>query len=451
MTLDPTIAAFRFGYGLPLPKGAGTEPAAMLAALRGPDKITRLWPIAGIGEVQPLADSIRRLKTQAKEDASVLPLVEAAEAEVEATADSAKRATLARAIDNPDGMRERLTAFWADHFTTVAKQKAPPTLPFALVEDAIRPNLTGSFAAMLTAATLHPAMLTYLDQTQSVGPGSPTGKRKGEGLNENLARELIELHTLGVGAGYSQDDVRQMAELLTGLGYNVRTGMFFDAKRAEPGPETVLGQSYEGDGLTPIRAVLRDLSVRPETAAHIARKLVVHFVSDTPDPDLVAALQAVWSKTGGNLDQVYEVLLMHPAAWVPKLDKARQPFDFLVSALRALRMGGADVGALSAKQMKRQLMWGLRDMGQVMKEPRGPDGWAEDADAWITPQGLAARISWAMEAPSVLLKALPDPLTLAHEALGSRASERLLWAVEKAETVREGVGLVLASAEFNRR
>ncbi len=451
MTLDPTIAAFRFGYGLPVPQGAGAEPEAMLRALRGPDTVRARWPIVGMAEVLPLADAIRRLKTRAKEDAAALPLVAVAEADIEAMADAARRATLARAIDNPDSLRERLTAFWADHFTTVPRQRVEATLPYALVEDAIRPNLTGNFADLLTAVTLHPAMLTYLDQTQSVGPNSATGLRKGEGLNENLARELIELHTLGVGAGYQQDDVRQMAELLTGLGYNVRTGMFFDPKRAEPGAEVVLGQSYAGDGLTPIRAVLRDLSLRPETAAHIARKLAVHFVSDAPDAGLVAALEAAWTTSGGNLDQVYEALLRHPAAWAHEADKARQPFEFMVAALRALGITGADIGALSAKQMKRQLMWGLRDMGQVMKEARGPDGWAEAAEAWITPQGLAARISWAMQAPSLLMANLPEPLAMARAALGSRAGERLLWAVARAESLREGVGLVLASAEFNRR
>ena len=450
-TGDPEIAAFRFGYGLPLPEGAPVDPAAMLLALRAPDRIKDVWPIASMAEILPVADAIRRFKTRAKVDTLAKPLYEAAEAEMQVMVDRARRATLARMIDNPDGFRERLTAFWADHFTTVAKQKVGPALPYAIVEDAIRPHLTANFAEMLTAATLHPAMLTYLDQTQSVGPNSPTGKRNGEGLNENLARELIELHTLGVGAGYSQDDVRQMAELLTGLGYNVRGGMFFDRKRAEPGPETVLGQVYEGDGLEPIRAVLRDLSRRPETAAHLARKLAVHFVSDNPDPGLVDALTAAWTRSGGHLETVYEALLRHPAAWVPEAAKLRQPIDFMVAALRALGIPGAQISTLSGKLMKRQLMRGLREMGQVMKEPRGPDGWPEPADAWITPQGLAGRITWAMQTPSLLLKTLPDPVTMARAALGNRASARLLWAVARAESLREGVGLVLASAEFNRR
>jgi uncharacterized protein (DUF1800 family) len=187
---------------------------------------------------------------------------------------------------------------------------------------------------MLMAVATHPAMLLYLDQAQSVGPNSARGARRDRGLNENYARELMELHTLGVGAVYSQDDVRQLAELLTGLAVDPVAGFVFDARRVEPGPERVLGRDYAGDGIEAIRAVLADLAARPETARHLAHKLAVHFVADDPDPGLVTAMEAAFRDSGGDLVAVTAALLAHPAAWAEAAAKARQPFDFVVAALR---------------------------------------------------------------------------------------------------------------------
>ena len=324
-------------------------------------------------------------------------------------------------------------------------------LPYALVEDAIRPNITGSFSDLLTAATLHPAMLTYLDQSQSVGPNSFQGRRQEKGLNENLAREVIELHSLGVGAGYGQDDVRQMAELLTGVTYDPRVGTRFEPRRAEPGPETVLGVTYDGEGMDPVRAALGDLGRRVETAGHIARKLAVHFVSDTPDASLVAALQAAFVASDGDLMAVYTALLTHPAAWQPQAEKVRQPVDFVIASLRALGVGGADVMAMSRNLFRAKLQGAMAEMGQPWKKPKGPDGWPEDAAAWISPQSLATRITWVMQMPEKLVPTMPDPVAMMTACLADRAGETLIWAVSKAENIREGVGLVLASADFNRR
>ncbi len=255
--------------------------------------------------------------------------------------DLGTRTTFARALSARDGLRERLVWFWADHFTTVARKRIDKAFPSALIEDAIRPHVMGRFSDMLQAVTLHPAMLVYLDQVISVGPNSPAGLRRGRGLNENLARELIELHTLGVGAVYAQDDVRQMAELLTGLVFKPEVGQGFEPNWVEPGSETVLGISYEGEGEEPILRALGDLALRPETARHIARKLAVHFISDTPDEDLVDALNGAFVASGGELAAVYTALVSHPSAWEKPMQKARQPFDFMVSALRALALGHA--------------------------------------------------------------------------------------------------------------
>ena len=451
MATDPTILAFRFGYGLPLPDKAPQDVAAMLSALALPDAIAARHLALGFAEARPLLRDVEAARKLQKDDPANKSQYRAAIRASDRAALAAARAGFARAVDGADGFRERLVRFWADHFTTAAKNRQVHLLPGTLVEDAIRPNVSLRFSDMLQAATLHPAMLIYLDQVLSIGPGSRAGKKRDRGLNENLARELLELHTLGVDAGYSQNDVRQMAELLTGLTVDAERGFVFDPRRVEPGAETVLGISYTGDGTEPILQALEDLAMRPETASHIARKLVVHFVSDTPDTGLVAQVRAAYLKTGGDLTAVYKALLDHPAAWVPEATKARQPYDFIVASLRALSISGDALIAAGDKAFMRYVMAPLEAMGQPMQGPSGPDGWAEEAQAWINPAGLAARINWAMDVPVQLLAHLPDPQALASRALGPRASEKLIWAATRAETQREGVGLVLASAEFNRR
>jgi len=359
---------------------------------------------------------------------------------------------MARAVEAQDGFRERLVRFWADHFTTTGRFRYDGALPYAMADDAIRPHLTGRFADMLRAVTLHPSMLIYLDQVLSVGPNSEAGKARRRGLNENLARELIELHTLGVGASYTQDDVRQLAELLTGLAVDDRKGQVFRPELAEPGPETVLGTAYPGSGMNPILRVLDDLAARPETARHIARKLATHFVADRPKPALIDAMAQTFRASGGNLLEVYRTLLEHGQAWNEPLTKARQPYDFMVASFRAMGLGGQEILDLSDGPFARMVMGPMKVMGQDLRiGPNGPDGWAEEAENWISPQGLAARITWAMEVPGRLKRDLPDPASFAKAALGNLATEPLLFAVRGSENQREGIGLVLASPAFNRR
>ena len=413
----------------------------MLDRLGGPDQGARDWPIEGLAAVLPAVQAAQAEKAAAMGQDAAFALNE--------MEDRACRSTFVRAMTG-DGFRERLVAFWADHFTATGRGAMDGMLPYALVEDAIRPNLTANFEALLMAAILHPAMLLYLDQPQSFGPSSRAGKRQGKGLNENLARELLELHTLGVGADYGQTDVRQMAELLTGLTYDATRGTRFDPRRAEPGAETVLGRVYGGDEMIPIRQVLRDLAAHPATARHVCGKLAVHFVSDTPDPAMVEAMVAAWDASGGYLMQVYAAMLRHPAAWAMGRSKARQPFDFIVAALRALQIPPQVIFDLPDARLRKLILRPMAEMGQPWKAPRGPDGWPEAVSAWITPAGLAARIDWTMRVPAALGD-LPDPAALASRALADAADTALLTAIGRAESVAEGVGLVLASPAFNRR
>lgn len=457
MTDPAPLVAFRFGHGLPLPAGAPTDAEAMLTQLAGPDAGLALFPGPSPAEVQAQFARSMQARQVARKSPRKSPERKAHTGilrEVEEQLELFLRLQIARGLDSPDGLRERLVRFWADHFSALPRLRDQRAILVSRIDHAIRPHVAGRFADLLMAVDLHPGLLIGLDQVASVGPNSPAGQRKGQGLNENLAREMIELHTMGVGAGYSQDDVRQLAELLTGLDVTIEEGMVFAPRKSEPGSETVLGQTYGAEGMEPIRAVMTDLARRPETARHLARKLAVHFLSDTPDEALVARMAEAYLAADTALLPMIRVLLEHSGVWQPPLQKARQPFDFMVAALRGLGVDGASVLRMGNKPFRRLIREPMQLMGQDWENPRGPDGWPEAASAWITPQGLAARITWAMEVPGRLVEAgaMPEPAAFATRVLGDMAGQGDLatWAA-RSESPREGVGLVLASPAFNRR
>ncbi|MHC0053407.1 DUF1800 domain-containing protein [Actibacterium sp. D379-3] len=457
MSFESRLAEIRFGTGLCPAIAAPGDAGVMLARLGGPDVMAARHPIAPYAARLPMLAEYRALTRQRKTEGAMGGPARDAIRVLRKSARTEQQAYLAaalrRAALTEDGMRERLTRFWADHFTVKGKGALLRQLVSTYVEEAIRPHMTGSFASLLKAAVTHPMMLLYLDQARSVGPASAAGKGKARGLNENLAREVLELHTLGVGAGYGQADVQQLAALFTGLSVDADKDFTFRPAMAEPGAETVLGTRYGGGApeLADIHAALDDLARHPATARHIAGKLAVHFVADAPDPALVDHVAAAFAASGGDLMATYAALLDHPAAWVPTLQKARQPFDFLGATLRALALPGPVLDALEAKTTLRLFTRPLQAMGQPWEEPIGPDGWPEEAEAWITPQGMAARIQWAMQAPSALMPDLPDPRAFVETALGGVASGDLRFAAAAAENRAVGVALVLTAPEFQRR
>lgn len=457
-----TIAAIRFGTGL-LPRKAGPAPApldaaALLGDLTARDRMAARFPVITRAEAEALARQVRPARRAAQAgteagDPEPELAYRALRQQLRVATNRGAQMVLARAVDAEIGFRERLVQFWGDHFATRPRNAEMSPMAQVFAEEAIRPHLAGRFPDMLKAAATHPMLMVYLDQTSSVGPNSKSGRKRG-GLNENLAREMLELHTLGVGGSYAQADVRQLALLLTGLSWTYRAGWHFDPSKAEPGAEVVLGEAYGGADpadVTEIHAALEDLALHPETGRHLARKLAVHFTGDDPDAGMVAAMAAAYSASGGELMPVYAVMLEHPAAWDTFGAKARQPQDFLVAALRALGATGEQIAALKSGPVNNQLLGPLRLMGQPFAAPPGPDGWPEAAAEWINPQGLAARIEWAMKGPRFWVNPLPDPRRLLRAALDDAAGERLAWAVGRAETVAEGTGLILASPDFNRR
>lgn len=451
---EEDLAQIRLGYGF----GPGTgrlSRRALFDQLSAPDDAMRRHPPVPLPVVLQRIRAFRAANRARREgEAGAEAQYDTARNALRDAARQTLKVSFARIADAEAPLRERLTWFWADHFTISPQDRNGHAAAGAYIDDAIRPHITGPFSAMLKAVARHPSMLLYLDQHVSVGPGSRVAARTGQGLNENFARELLELHTLGVDGGYTQGDVRAAAELLTGLSLNMRDGFLFRENAAEPGPETVLGQSFGSDGpaqLSDIDDFLEDLAARPETARQLARKLATHFYAEDPPAELTRALETAYRESDGDLGHMTHALTTHPLTARAPLAKAKTPMDIVGSTLVALGVSGADVMGLSPRDLRRYFVQPLTLMGQPFMRPSGPDGWPEASAHWITPQGLAARINFAA---TVAERAAPeniDPRAFLEQCLGPLASERLRFAVSAAETRMDAIALVLASAEFNRR
>ena len=346
------------------------------------------------------------------------------------------------------GFGERLAMFWANHFAVaVSKSEEVHIVAGAFEREAIRPHVFGRFADMLFAVETHPAMLAYLDNQQSIGPNSKANANKKRGLNENLARETLELHTLGVNGGYTQTDVTTLARIITGWtvaraeGKLGTPGTFvFNAGAHEPGDQTLLGLTYADNGVGQGREALRDLARHPATAQHIATKLVRHFVADTPPPSLVQTVAATFSKTDGDLSAVYRALVSSEEAWSPTLSKVRSPLEFMAALLRA-----------SGETPKPNVILGaLTAMGQPFWAPAGPNGFADTVDAWASSESLSMR----MDVANMIANAVPpqvDPRSFVSDSLGPLLSSETLQAVSRAETRKQGLTIAYLSPEFQRR
>ena len=459
---DPQLAEMRFGYGLSPVHQPPTSVDQMLEGLHGPDLMAENFQIEPFSQFRSRMaaaqeqNRIRRKNRGTEVGAAALKQRNLLNKEARIAMAGWLGQTMLRRAHTVTGFRERLVAFWADHFTARGKRGVVRRGTSPYVEEAIRPFVAGRFGDLLQSAIMHPLMLEYLDQTASVGPNSVIALKRGnkgrQGLNENLAREVLELHTLGVDGPYTQADVTEFAELLTGVTYDVRNGFKFRKDYTEPGAETVLGVTYDDTpNAKPVRAALQDLAAHPATARHLASKLAVHFVSDTPDPDLVTAMERAYLESGGQLTQVYAVLLSHRSAWDPTLTNYKPPIDFISSALRALAVPATAFAAWEERPFRRLFVAPLARMGQPWEQPNGPDGWTEADREWITPQQLATRVSWSMAAPTEILDTLPDPRQFADAALGQFGDDAVRFAAAAAESRAEAIGVVLMSPAFQRR
>ncbi len=339
---------------------------------------------------------------------------------------------------------ERLVHFWSNHFAVSVDKLLIVGLAGSFEADAIRPNVLGRFEDLLLTVVRHPAMLLYLDQAQSTGPTSAMGSR-GRGLNENLAREILELHTLGVRSGYTQEDVMEFARSLTGWtlpGDGAGSAAFrFVPALHEPGTRTILGKEYSDGGEGQARAVIHDLGAAPATAFHIARKLARHFVADDPPQALVQRLADTFGRTGGDLTSVYRELIASPETWQPATVKFKSPWDWSISSLRAI--GRREMAPMLAANLMVQL-------GQPVWRPGSPAGYNDIAATWAAPDALMRRVEVAQRLAQEAGDAV-DARTLAPSVLPGALSEATAGAIARAESRGTALALLLVSPEFLRR
>ncbi len=352
---------------------------------------------------------------------------------------------------------ERMVMFWSNHFTvSTTKKLIGPVLP-AFEREAIRPHIFGKFSNMLEDSTRHPAMLAYLDNHKSAGPRTPVGIeqiiRSGvrTTLNENLAREILELHTLGVNGGYDQDDVIELAKAISGWSHgSVRLphddrpihGRFeFKKHMHEPGSKFVMGKRYKDKGAQTGLNILDDLAQHPSTARHIATKLVRHFVSDDPPEHLIEKIANVFMDTDGDLAKVSEAIVDLDEVWMNPLPKVKSHYELVISAYRV--SGKSDVGVMN-------LVEPLREFGQLPFSANSPAGWPDKASHWVSPEGLMRRIEW-LDKFAKKLPATLNPAYVQEELMGPVVSDDTRLWVSRAPSVSSGLSLVFASPEFQRR
>ena len=350
-------------------------------------------------------------------------------------------AELEHALTTPAPFRERLVWFWTNHFTISLRRGECAGVACAFIEEAIRPHVTGSFADMVLAVMRHPAMLMYLDNARSVGPDSMAGQRRHLGLNENLARECMELHTVSPLAGYTQADVTALARILTGWSIELPgepKGFVFRPRAHEPGSQVLMGHSFppgEDGGI----AALRFLAEHPATYRFLAAKLVRHFVADQPAPDDVRRIETALRDSRGNLGAASAALVHLESAWRPGT-KLRTPRDFLVAAVRSLDLPEGN---------RPNMMGVLGLLGEPFMVAPAPDGWPDKAVDWSAPEALMRRIDWANAFSGRL--GSRDPVEVADLALGPLLRPATLQAMRHAGSRRDAFTLMLASAEFQRR
>ncbi|MGB9332744.1 MAG: DUF1800 domain-containing protein, partial [Steroidobacteraceae bacterium] len=366
-------------------------------------------------------------------------------------------ARLQQAVSTERPLLERLTQFWTNHFAVSVDKQLLAGLAGSFEREAIRPHVLGRFNELLLAVETHPAMLLYLDNQLSVGPDSAAARRiesrqveRKVGINENLAREILELHTLGVGGGYTQTDVTTFAQVITGWSIGGGQGRFaggepgkflFRPELHQPGIKVVLNTRYPDSGFGQGVAVLNDLARHPSTAHFMALKLARHFIADEPPPAAVSRLAGAFSASEGDLPTVYRALIEAREAWLEPLAKYKTPSDYIISTYR---------GLLLPVQAGHDPLVPFELLGQRTWQPGSPAGWPDKSADWDGASALMKRIEWA-DAVGARLGSRLDALERAPQLLGANLSEATRTAVARASSAAQAVTLLLAAPEFMRR
>ena len=443
----PALALNRFGLGVRPEDTAPANPQHwLLSQMDAYDPLPTAWKaLPRTSELVDVWSKMQRAVRQAPEGQRS-GIRENYLREGSRTYQAAVGARVTSALQTSTPFIERLVHFWSNHFAVSVDKLLIVGMAGSFEADAIRPNVLGRFEDLLLAAVRHPAMLLYLDQAQSTGPGSMRGA-SGRGLNENLAREILELHTLGVRSGYTQEDVKEFARALTGWtlpgdgGVGGGTTFRFVQALHEPGTRTILSQAYPDTGEAQARAVIHDLAAAPATALNVARKLARHFVSDEPPPTLVQRLAETFARTGGDLASVYRELIASQHAWHTAATKFKSPWDWSISSLRAL--GRRTVAPMQATNWMAQL-------GQPVWRPGSPAGYGDTAATWAAPDALMRRVEIAQRLAQQS-EGAADARTLAPHVLPGDLSENTAHAIARAESGSTALALLLVSPEFLRR
>jgi uncharacterized protein (DUF1800 family) len=477
--IQPEIAVLRFGLGArpgDLAAAAGDPRAWLMAQIKGAVPLAGNTPLAASDQIftELLAARVefREMKREAAAQsadpkAAVPPAINPVRdaylphyrAQVLARAQSAALTTRPFA--------ERLVHFWTNHFAVSADKGAVLGVAGTLENEAIRPHVGGRFVDLLTAVEQHPAMIAFLDNQYSVGKDSdlarlaarrsarqrmevPEKPKREFGINENLAREILELHTLGVNGGYTQRDVTTFAQIITGwsigggkgrLAGGIPGRFYFRDHLHEPGAKTFLGKTYYESGQRQGEAVLADLARHPATARFIATKLVRHLVADDPPPAAVERVAHAFLKTGGDLPSVYTALIEAPEAWDADMRKFKTPEDFVFSTLRALNV---------SPRQPEEVVRSFDLLGQRQYTPGSPAGWPDTAKSWDGSDALMHRVLWASRVAGRYEHGI-DPVDLAASSLGAYARPETVTALRRASSSTQALALLLMSPEFQRR
>ena len=468
--LQAAIAATRFGMGAAPGEiaAAASDPRGWLKAQIKSDAAA--MPAGQLVSARQVLKSRRLLLDAAGEDGARREAVQEANQEGAANLRAEIEARIQHAAATPNAFAERWVRFWANHFTVAVRMPLLAGLAGPFEREAIRPHVFGTFSNLLRQATFHQGMLIYLDAAESIGPSTVIGQRRKKGLNENLAREILELHTLGVGSGYGQGDIIAFANALTGwtvgglqpavmratrAGYRRRNTaqaaqdddsdavgqVMFVAALHEPGPRFVLGKQYQEGGREQAPAILEDLARHTATARHIATKLARHFVSDQPPVSAVTKLSDVFVRTGGNLADLARAVVDLDEAWAPEQQKFKTPEELVVSITRIA--AGRPPYMSAANKVYASLTQ------QPFRAP-SPAGWPDDAASWAGPDAVKKRLDWTNTISRRMARGA-SPAEMLDSALGELAGARTRQFVERAESAEQGFTLALMAPEFQRR
>lgn len=460
-SLEAALAVHRFGLGDASLSAPGRDPRGWLLGQIGPAEPQRGEGLAsGVTGLKRFAEFVQQRRETMK-DAPASNTEQQFGAHFREIVQGDVRARLSTAALSTRPFNERLALFWANHFTVSMAKASARGIVGAYEREAIRPHIGGSFEALLKAAATHGGMLRYLDNDSSAGPDSPLVRRRARrasgdqppritGLNENLAREILELHTLGVDGGYTQADVTEFARVLTGWRVPLRelvdapagaATSRFDPAWHQPGTKTILGKRYP-EGSEALGVVLHDLALHPSTARFVCTKLARHFVADDPPPALVARLEAAWRSSGGDLPVVYRALVDSPEAWAPQPAKLKSPEEFVLSSARLLGLG--------EQAFARAPDGGIGTLGQRVQAAPSPAGWPDRAEEWLGPDAVWKRVEWATRVADRVGRRA-DARALAQASLGPLLREGTARQIERAADGPQALALLLLAPEFQRR